>query len=53
LFGVTTYERLDERGFAYTGRADDADDDGRCFFGKAVDERDVEALFFDLFFGLV
>jgi hypothetical protein len=49
LFGVSSYERFYECGFAYAGRADDAHDDGGCFFGEAVDERDVEALFFDLY----
>jgi hypothetical protein len=49
LLGVATDERLDERSLAYTGRANDSDDDGWCFFGEAVDERDVKALFFDLF----
>jgi hypothetical protein len=48
LLRVAPNERLDQCGFAYAGRANDADDDGRCFFGKAVDEGDVKALFFDL-----
>jgi hypothetical protein len=48
LLRVPANERLDQSSFAYAGRADDADDDGGSFFGEAVDERDVEALFFDL-----
>jgi hypothetical protein len=49
LLRVATNERLDQGGFADAGRANDADDDGRCFFGKTVDEGYVEALFFDLY----
>jgi hypothetical protein len=54
LFDVTTVsgpvgdERLDQSSFADSGRANDADDDGRCFFRKTVDEGYVKALFFDL-----
>jgi hypothetical protein len=48
LLRVATNERLDQSGFADSGRANDADDDGRCFFRKTVDEGYVKALFFDL-----
>lgn len=49
MFSVATEKRLYERAFAYTWWADDADDNGWCFFGEAVDQGDVEALFFDLY----
>jgi hypothetical protein len=49
LFGVTTDERLYEGSLAYAWRANDTDNDRGCLFGQAVDERDVEALFFDLY----
>lgn len=48
MFGVSSDQRLDQCRFAHAGRANDADNDRGRFFGKAVDERDVEALFFDL-----
>lgn len=48
MLGVASYQALDECGFADARGSDDGDDDGGCFFGEAVDERDVEALFFNL-----
>jgi hypothetical protein len=48
LLRVAFDQRLDKCGFANAGRAHDADDDRGRFFGEAVDERDVKALFFDL-----
>lgn len=49
MLRVPPDERLDQGGFAYARRTDDADDDWGSFFGEAVDERNVEALFFDLY----
>lgn len=48
LFGIAAYEGFNEGGFAYTGRANDADNDGRSFFGKSVDEGNMKTFFFDL-----
>ena len=48
MFRVSSDQRFDQGGLAHARRADDADNDRGCFFGKAVDERDMEALFFDL-----
>lgn len=48
MLGITFDQGLDECGFADARRADNSDDDGRSFFGQAVNEGNMEALFFDL-----
>jgi hypothetical protein len=48
LLGVPSDQALDERCFPDAWGTDDAYDDRGSFFGEAVDEWDVEALFFDL-----
>jgi hypothetical protein len=48
LLRIAADERLDQSRLAHAGRANDADDDRGCFFGEAVDERNVQAFLFDL-----
>jgi hypothetical protein len=48
LFRVAPDQRFDQGGLSHAGWADDADDNGGRFLGEAVDEGDMEALFFDL-----
>jgi hypothetical protein len=48
LLGVSSDQALDESCFSDAWGTDDAYDDRGSFFGEAVDEGDVEALFFDL-----
>jgi hypothetical protein len=47
---VAFYKGFDKGGFADTWGPDNSDDDGRRFFGEAVNQGDVKALFFDLRF---
>jgi hypothetical protein len=48
LLGVASKQALDEKRLSDTWGTDDAYNDRGSFFGDAVDERDVEALFIDL-----
>lgn len=48
MLGIASHQRLDESRLSYSGRSDDADDQGWSFFGETVDERHVEPLFFDI-----
>ncbi len=48
MLGVAPDQGFYEGGFADAGGADDGDNYGGRFFGEAVDERDVKALFADL-----
>ncbi len=48
MLGVALDEGLDEGSFAHAWRTNDGDDKRGRFLGEAVDERDVQALFFDL-----
>lgn len=48
MFGVALDEGLDERCFADAWWTNHGDDERGRFFWEAVDERDVQALLFDL-----
>lgn len=48
MFGVPLDERFDESGFPNSGRTNDRNDGRRRFGREAIDERNMEALFFDL-----
>jgi len=48
IFRVAFDEGFDERRFSNSGRAHHSDDNGGRFFRETVDERYMEALFFDL-----
>lgn len=48
MFSVSFDDRLDESSLSNARRTNNSDDCRRWFRGKAVDERDMEALFFDL-----
>lgn len=45
MLGIALYQGFDKGGFPDTGRTNNSDNEGRGFFGEAVDERDVETLF--------
>lgn len=49
MLGVSFDKGLYESSFAHSGRPNHSDDKRRGFLGQAVNEGDMEPLFFDLY----